>query len=89
MKRTVSLSLAVVAAFAAGSAVAARGLDANDLVNLERISDPQVSPDGRYVAYQLRQTDYAANKGINGLWLLKLDGKSQPLRLTAAGASSA
>ncbi|MBL8297991.1 MAG: S9 family peptidase [Rhodanobacteraceae bacterium] len=89
MKSSISLSLALLAALSADSAVAARGLDVNDLVNLERITDPQLSPDGRFVAYQVRQTDFAANKGINGIWLLKLDGKSQPVRLTAAGISSA
>ncbi len=41
------------------------------------------------MAYQVRQTDFAANKGVNGIWLLKLDGMSQPVRLTAQGASSA
>ncbi|GMV31106.1 MAG: peptidase S9 [Rhodanobacteraceae bacterium] len=89
MNRIVSLSLAVFAALSAGPAFAARGLDVKDLVNLERVTDPQLSPDGRYVAYQVRQTDFAANKGVNGIWLLKLDGKSQPVRLTADGASSA
>ncbi|WP_313914121.1 S9 family peptidase [Tahibacter sp.] len=89
MKLPVSLGFALFAALASDAAFAARGLDVNDLVNLERISDPQVSPDGRFVAYQLRQTDFAANKGVNGLWLLRLDGKSAPLRLTAEGASSA
>src|ERR1700756_4518460 len=28
-----------------------------DLVQVKRLSDPQVSPDGRYVAYVLRETD--------------------------------
>lgn len=89
MKRCASLSLAVLAALCAVDLHAARGLDVNDLVNLERVTDPQLSPDGRHVAYQVRQTDFAANKGVNGIWLLKLDGKAPPVRLTAEGASSA
>ena len=89
MKLSATLSLAVLAALGAGNAAAARGFTVNDLVNLDRISDPQLSPDGRYLAYQVRETDYAANKGVNGLWLLKLAGKSAPLRLTAPGKSSA
>src|SRR5690242_5317624 len=34
-----------------------------DLVRLKRVSDPQVSPDGRYVAYVVRETDIEANRG--------------------------
>jgi dipeptidyl aminopeptidase/acylaminoacyl peptidase len=89
MKLSASLSLAVLAAASAAAGAAPRGFTVNDLVNLDRISDPQLSPDGRHLVYQVRETDYAANKGVNGLWLLKLDGKSQPQRLTSAGASSA
>ena len=36
------------------------------------ISDPQVSPDGRWVAFTLRETDIEANRGRTDLWLLEL-----------------
>jgi len=72
-----------------GHAEMARAFDVNDLVNLERVSDPRLSPDGKRVVYQLRQTDYAANKGINSLWLLDLTDKTAVARrLTAPGASA-
>jgi len=59
---------------------------AQDLVRLERVSNPQLSPDGSRVAYQLRETDYAANKGHHSLWLRPLEGADQPVRrLTAPG----
>jgi dipeptidyl aminopeptidase/acylaminoacyl peptidase len=58
---------------------------AQDLVLLKRIADPQVSPDGRYVAFTERETDMGANKGRTGLWLLELKaGGAQPQRLTEA-----
>jgi dipeptidyl aminopeptidase/acylaminoacyl peptidase len=54
-----------------------------DLVRLKRISDPQASPDGRYVAFTLRETDIEANKGRTDLWLVDLAAKrAQPRRLT-------
>ena len=71
-----------------GMAAAAQPFSVNDLVVLERASDPRLSPDGRFVAYQLRQTDLGANKGINGLWLADLSQPGAPRRLTAAGAES-
>jgi dipeptidyl aminopeptidase/acylaminoacyl peptidase len=53
-----------------------------DLVILKRVSDPQLSPDGRRVAYVQRETDLEANKGRTSLWLLDLVHPGAPLRLT-------
>ena len=88
MKSTATLTLALLAATGASAHAATRGFNASDLVNLDRVSDPQVSPDGRYVAFQLRETNFDANKGVNGIWLQKLDGKSAPVKISATGASS-
>jgi dipeptidyl aminopeptidase/acylaminoacyl peptidase len=54
----------------------------HDLVMMDRVSDPQISPDGKRVAYQLRETDYDANKGVNSIWVVDLGGKSEPLEWT-------
>ena len=73
----------------AGTALAAP-FTAQDLNTLARVSDPQVSSDGRYVVYTLRETDMEANRGRNDLWLLDLaDGESAPSarRLTQHPAS--
>ena len=60
-----------------------------DLVALERVSDPRVSPDGRQVAYQLRTTDLEANKGLQGIWLLDLATPGATARPFSASGSSA
>src|SRR6185437_6657812 len=58
-------------------------LTVEDLVRLKRLSDPQVSPDGRYVAFVLRETDIDANRGRTDIWLLDLRARDgQPRRLT-------
>jgi dipeptidyl aminopeptidase/acylaminoacyl peptidase len=59
---------------------------ARDLVRMSRISDPRVSPDGGRVAYVLRTTDLAADKGSTDLWLAGLDG-GEPSRLTTHEAA--
>ena len=77
-------------ALIASLAVAAHAapLTVEDLVRLKRLSDPQVSPDGHYVAYVLRETDIEANKGRTDLWLLDLRPKdAQPRRLTQNSAN--
>ena len=46
-----------------------QGFTVKDLVTLRRVSDPRISSDGAFLLYALRETDMAANKGVNGLWL--------------------
>ncbi|HWW22190.1 MAG TPA: S9 family peptidase [Steroidobacteraceae bacterium] len=65
------LALLVTMAWVAVPAIALsqRAFTPKDLVMLDRISDPNLSPDGANIAYQLRQTDFAANKGVTSIWL--------------------
>ena len=51
-----------------------------DLVMMDRVSDPQLSPDGRYAAFGVRSTDYAANKGVNAIYVLDLADQSRAAR---------
>jgi dipeptidyl aminopeptidase/acylaminoacyl peptidase len=87
-----SLFCALLLACASSGAVAAAATGApftiDDLVRLKRLSDPQLSPDGRYVVYVLRETDMDANKGRTDLWILDLKAKDgQPRRLTENSAN--
>jgi dipeptidyl aminopeptidase/acylaminoacyl peptidase len=60
----------------------------DDLVRLKRLSDPRPSPDGRYIAYALTETDMDANRRRSDLWLLDLNTKgATPRRLTANPAN--
>jgi dipeptidyl aminopeptidase/acylaminoacyl peptidase len=59
---------------------------ARDLHEMQRLSDPQPSPDGRHVAFVVRTTDFAANKGRNDLWLVGTDGDGLT-RLTSNDAA--
>jgi len=67
----------------ASGADAAHALTPTDLNSLARVSDPQVSPDGRYVVYVQRETDLESNRGRTDLWLVDLETASaKPRRLT-------
>jgi len=48
----------------------------HDMLVMDRLSDPQVSPDGHWIAFVLRKTDLDANKGRTDLWLVGTDGKN-------------
>src|SRR5579859_2201658 len=68
----------------AAPALAAQGahpFDAHDLVMMDRVSDPHLSPDGSRVAFAVRETDYAANKGITSVWVRSLDKGAEPRKL--------
>lgn len=85
------LALALTAAFPIAD-VPARADEAphpftvHDLVAMERISDPQMSPDGRTILFNLRTTDLEANRGRTDLWTVSIDGGA-PRRLTTHEAS--
>jgi len=53
-----------------------------DLITANRLSDPQVSPDGRKVVYAVRATDLERNRGVSSLYIQDLRGDAQPRRLT-------
>ncbi|MBS0659541.1 MAG: S9 family peptidase [Verrucomicrobia bacterium] len=63
-------------------------MTAQDLVLFDRVTDPRLSPDGKWVLYALRRTDLEANKGISSLWLLDLQTNAQPRQLTASGTDA-
>ncbi|MEO7960906.1 MAG: S9 family peptidase [Ginsengibacter sp.] len=52
-----------------------------DIYRLQNISDPQVSPDGNWVAYVLASVDTAKDKRNEDLWMISWDGK-QNVQLT-------
>jgi dipeptidyl aminopeptidase/acylaminoacyl peptidase len=63
--------------------------DISDLVMMDRVSDPQLSPDAQYAAFGVRSTDYAANKGVNAIYVQALHASgSEPVKVVAKQASS-
>jgi dipeptidyl aminopeptidase/acylaminoacyl peptidase len=73
MKLTLAL-LGLVAA--ATPAAAAKGLTIEDMLAMRRVSDPAVSPDGKWVAFTVRDTDFDANRGRTDVWLAAVDGSA-------------
>lgn len=67
-----------------GQTASARPFDAEDLVRLERVSDPVMSPDGRLVAYTLREP-WSTNLD---LWSAPASGEATPESLTADNAAT-
>jgi dipeptidyl aminopeptidase/acylaminoacyl peptidase len=84
--RTLALA-AVLAATAAAAQEARRPISLDDLSRLRSVSDPQVSPDGKWVAYTVSSIDPEKDKRDTDVWMASWDG-TQQLRLTASSESS-
>lgn len=89
MKRLVSsfaiFVLAVASAFATPQQP--RPFTIDELIQIRRVSDPQLSPDGRRVAYTITDTDKEANRRTTQIYLVSTDG-GQPRQLTNEKQSS-
>jgi dipeptidyl aminopeptidase/acylaminoacyl peptidase len=83
--RTTCLGLmATLLAAAAAWPAAPDAFTPQDLLSLNRLSDPQVSPDGRSVAFVLRSAEPETFRGNNDIYLLDLASPgATPRRLTS------
>ena len=79
---TFILSTAVLPALAQSK----HALTFNDLMKVQRISDPQVSPSGQWVAYVVSTPNLQANKMVSHIWRVPLAG-GEPHQLTHGNAS--
>ena len=59
---------------------------AEDLLALAEVRDPQISPDGEWVAYTVATIDLDEDKGETAIWAVPT-GDGEPWRLTAPGTS--
>jgi len=59
----------------------------DDLIKLHRISEPQVSPNGKWVAYTVSTPDMEANRGASNIWVVPTSGGTA-MQLTQSGHDS-
>ncbi len=82
------LAVLPMCSLAADESPAKKPFVVRDMVNLERVSEPALSPDGQMVVFSVRQTDSAANKSVTSLWIKNLLTRNlppPPRRLLADG----
>src|SRR5437763_9962947 len=83
MKLLVLLLVLLVGLSATGPAAAGkRPMELADLFKFKRVSDPQISPDGKLVAYTVGAVDLENNSVPSSIWLAPTSGKSEPRQLT-------
>src|SRR5512146_339433 len=63
--------LATPSLFAQGK----RPLKLDDLARIREVSDPQISPDGKWIGYVVGTTDVKEDKSPTHVWVASYDGK--------------
>ena len=59
----------------------------DDLIQMHRVGEAQVSPDGKWVAYTVSTPDMDANRGVSNIWIVPTTGGAA-LQLTQSGHDS-
>jgi dipeptidyl aminopeptidase/acylaminoacyl peptidase len=88
--RVVILVLLTLLPFAVRAQEPARRLvTVDDLLEIKRVSNPQISPDGRWVAYVVSTSSLKDDKSESRIWMAPLDtGAAIPMTAKGSSASS-
>jgi dipeptidyl aminopeptidase/acylaminoacyl peptidase len=84
--QAIALFLAATLSGALAGAAELRTLTADDINALQDVGDPQVSPDGEWIAYTLRTANQVKDKRIRHVWMVSWDGQ-RTLQLTRSEQS--
>lgn len=86
LKMVLSVSLALT--LTSPLLAAGRPMTIDDLLAVKTVSDPQVSPDGKSVAYVVTEIDRDAGKSNSSLWLVPVSGGESRRLTTAPGTNN-
>lgn len=75
MKRAILSVIALSIAFYAVAQQDQKPIKPVDFYRIPAVSDPQLSPDGKWVAYSVSTVDTAKDKRVSHLWMQSWDGK--------------
>jgi dipeptidyl aminopeptidase/acylaminoacyl peptidase len=79
--------LSLMSPVALAAQAAPRPVTVDDFLDLKRVSDPRISPDGRWVAYVLTTMSLKDDKSESRIWMAPVGG-GDPIPLTATGTSA-
>ena len=70
----------------AAQSAAKKPIAFNDFIGIQRVTDPQLSPDGARIAFVVTVMDVSANRGLSDIWIVPSRG-GEPRRLTSSPAA--
>src|SRR5690349_65266 len=59
-----------------------QGMTSEDWYRLNRITDVQLAPDGKTIAYVMTRTDRETQKNVAHIWIVAFDGRTEPKLFT-------
>jgi Tol biopolymer transport system component len=75
MNKNVIMLVAIFAVTNAMAQTAKRPLKPSDINNIPTLANPQLSPDGKWLAYSVSDVDTAKDNRVSHLWMQSVDGK--------------
>jgi dipeptidyl aminopeptidase/acylaminoacyl peptidase len=78
----------VAARVAAGQTAEKRAITFKDLISLHRVGEPQISPDGNWIAYSVATPDLEANRSVRDIWVVAAGGGGEARQLTRGGSDT-
>lgn len=86
MKRiSILFALTALCAFVA---LAQAPFSFNDLMKVRRVADPQLSPDGKRVAFTIGDVNFADNRAVNQIYVIETDENDKAPKAITSGTSS-
>lgn len=64
-----------------------RAIRFDDMIAMHRVSDPQISPDGKWIAYVVSTPDVSANHSVSNIWIVPATG-GEERELTRGGSDN-
>jgi dipeptidyl aminopeptidase/acylaminoacyl peptidase len=64
-----------------------RAIQFDDMIAMHRVSDPQISPDGKWIAYVVSTPDMDANHSVSNIWLVPATGGDER-QITRGGSDN-
>ena len=86
--KLLAAALLVLTPFAAATQTQKRPMTFADLQAMKRVSDPQISPSGKWVLFSVTEVDLAKNAKTNHLWVVPLDGSAKERQVTSNSGES-
>jgi dipeptidyl aminopeptidase/acylaminoacyl peptidase len=83
--KSLAFFLIVLASSARAQAPAKHAMTFDDLMAVQRVGEPQISPDGRSVVYTVGTTDMDTNRIAHNIWVVSTTPGSQLRQLTQTG----
>jgi dipeptidyl aminopeptidase/acylaminoacyl peptidase len=87
MKRLVSVVAVLLVGLCSVAVSQNRSYTVDDLLKVRRLNDPQLSPDGRHVAFTIGDVNFADNRVVNQIYVTSVGG-GELKRLTDGKSSS-